>query len=97
MFNWQPYSANQANADPSDISLFEIHLTVHYQPQSFLYTTGFWYLLKWALVQYVAVWLLVNWTVKKLESLVYGEFMVPSVWQLSDMKLLAQLKDKKAI
>ena len=91
---WDRYQSGLANADPEDVQLFRIALTIDYPAQVFRYETGFWYLLKWAFIQYAVLWLLVSWAVEKLERYVYGEYLVPTVRQLSDRDLLMRVKEK---
>ncbi|KAH9397291.1 hypothetical protein TYRP_003601 [Tyrophagus putrescentiae] len=79
---WNSFTPGSLSLDPVDDHLFTISATVHYHPlggQSFVFETGFWQLLKWATVQYVVVWILVNWALEKLERIVYSEYLVPTI------------------
>lgn len=91
---WEPYMLGIANSIPKDQNRFQLDLTLHYHDQLFHYETGFWYLLKWALIQYLSIWIVVNWLVRKIENIVYGEYMVPSIATISDCKLLLELERK---
>ncbi|GFT35014.1 transmembrane protein 231 [Nephila pilipes] len=46
---------------------FKINLVILYSEDTILYTVGFWQLLKWALVQYMAVFIIISYIVNKLK------------------------------
>ena len=92
--HWDRFQSEIANPDPEDQNVFTISIALQYHHQLFQYETEFWYLLKWAFVQYVVVWITVSWAVEKLERLVYREYIMPTVRQLSDVKILLTIKEK---
>ena len=93
-----------ANLNSAELFQFKIDLTLNYhhisqleQPEkyqqsltttTFIYQTSLWYLMKWAFVQYLAIWIIIDWAIKKLEHIVYGEYLVPTVKMMKDKKIL---------
>lgn len=77
------------------IETFNLEININYREQTFFYETGFWYLLKWALVQYVAVFVLVDFLLVRVKSYVFDHFLVASTASLSDIGLLKQTTSTK--
>lgn len=50
---------------------FNLKLTVNYPEHKIYYKTGFWHKMKMAWVQFVAIFIIINWTLNKLTSYMY--------------------------
>lgn len=69
-------------------------MTLNYREHNYAYTTGFWYLLKWALVQYFVLWSLVGWPIMALKCYIFDQALVPSLLFIKNVHLLKQMLDK---
>ncbi|GFY43695.1 transmembrane protein 231 [Trichonephila inaurata madagascariensis] len=58
---------------------FKINLVILYSEDSILYTLGFWQLLKWALVQYMAVFILISYILKKIKLYLFQKQMLSAI------------------
>ncbi|GFR01853.1 transmembrane protein 231 [Trichonephila clavata] len=71
------YSVWQAGHAANDS--FKINLVILYSEDSILYTVGFWQLLKWALVQYMAVFILISHILKKIKIYLFRKQILSSI------------------
>lgn len=74
---------------------FELNIKIYYQTQTFQYLTGFWYLIKWALIQYLAVYIVVGYFINLIKTYVFEDYLVATTAQLSNRKLIVSLISKK--
>lgn len=74
---------------------FELDIKIHYQTQTFQYLTGFWYLIKWALIQYMAVYIVIGYFINLIKTYVFEEYLIATTSQLSNRKLIHSLINKK--
>ncbi|XP_054164730.1 transmembrane protein 231-like [Oppia nitens] len=59
-------------AKHENISDFDINVKIVYNnDQMFYYRTGFWFLIKWAFIQYFAIYLVLRFLIKKIISFVF--------------------------
>ncbi|KAG8196958.1 hypothetical protein JTE90_009017 [Oedothorax gibbosus] len=58
---------------------FKINLVVLYPEVTILYRTGFWQLIKWALVQYMAIFIIFSAIVWKLKSYVFEKQWISTI------------------
>lgn len=88
---WIPFRALTNRNQTS----FRLDIRILYGEQSFSYEAGFWHLLKWALVQYLAVFLLAHAVLSRAEHYVFEHSLLPSVTHLPDAPLLKQIHSKR--
>ncbi|KAL3860808.1 hypothetical protein ACJMK2_010875 [Sinanodonta woodiana] len=69
---------------------FVISATINYVEEQFLYTPGFWYLIKWGWVQYVSVLLIFLFFFDRVKVFIYQNQLVPTMvekpWREEKMK-----------
>lgn len=70
-------------------------MTIYYQDQLFRYNTGFWYLIKWALVQYLAVFIIIDYFIHWIQCLVFDGYLVATIPRIQDVGLLNSIFKKK--
>ncbi|XP_021003242.1 transmembrane protein 231 isoform X2 [Parasteatoda tepidariorum] len=58
---------------------FKINILIKYPAETILYTVGFWQLLKWALVQYVAVFMIISYLINYIRKRVFQNQLLPSI------------------
>ena len=68
---WQ---VSRATGDP-----FEINLLLNYDVETVMYFSGFWELVKWGWVQYLAILLLLKFFVNQLDEAVFGTQLLSTV------------------
>lgn len=68
------WKAGRAAKEP-----FVIDLVISYPEQTILYRVGFWQLLKWGLVQYIAVFAIVSWLMYYIKLWFFQRQLVPTL------------------
>ncbi|CAL1290353.1 unnamed protein product [Larinioides sclopetarius] len=58
---------------------FKINLVILYPEETILYKVGFWQLLKWALVQYIAVFFIFSSISKKIKTYLFQKHLLSSI------------------
>nr|XP_022900969.1 transmembrane protein 231 [Onthophagus taurus] len=51
--------------------LFSLKLTIKYPEHMFYYTPGFWQVIKWAWIQYISIYIILWWIIKKIRNYVF--------------------------
>ena len=63
--------------------LFNVTVRLNYAPQEITYQPGFWFVMKWAWIQYVAVFIALYFLAEKVRNIVFQQHLIPTI-QCSD-------------
>jgi len=58
---------------------FKINIVIHYPIETVLYKVGFWQLLKWALVQYMAVYIIISFVMHRSKEYVFKTHLLSTL------------------
>lgn len=59
-----------------DLNKFSINITVRYPQVSVHYRTGFWKVMKWAWIQYLASYVVIAWIIGKVKAYIFDNNLV---------------------
>jgi transmembrane protein 231 len=55
---------------------FNMDLKIRYPEDNIYYRPGFWQIMKWAWVQYLAIYIIISWFVNKIKSYIFSRRLV---------------------
>lgn len=59
-----------------DQSHFTLKLNVRYPEDTIYYIPGFWQIIKWAWIQYFAIYIITAWFIRKIETYIFENRLV---------------------
>lgn len=59
--------------------MFNMTVRLNYAPQQIFYRPGFWFVIKWAWIQYVSVFVVLYYLIQKVRQIVFEQHLIPTV------------------
>lgn len=66
---YKTYGVEKANK-------FEMNVNVVYPEHKVYYKTGFWQIIKWAWIQYLSIYIVFSWFLKKIKDYIFAKNLV---------------------